>query len=116
MSGWQDILMAIGAALGGGGFIKLLEAWLSRTKYRSEQDKQFRDELRGEAEDLRKQIIALKEELRLAEKELDEFKEKYWKLYMEYNEFKLAVYGILLQNGIDPKDIMPAKEQGNETA
>jgi chromosome segregation ATPase len=107
MSNWQDISVALVSALTGGGFIKIMESWLTRNKNKSEQDKQFRDELRAEAEGLRKQLDKLKDELRQAEKELDDFKEKYWKIYTEYQQFKLSVYGILLQNGIKPADVLP---------
>jgi uncharacterized protein YlxW (UPF0749 family) len=110
MSNWQDIGVALVSALTGGGFIKLTESWLTRNKNRSEQDKQFRDELRGEAESLRKQIDALKVELKNAEKELDDFKEKYWKVYTEYKQFRFSVYAILLANGLDPKQVLPPDE------
>jgi chromosome segregation ATPase len=112
MSGWQDVIVALVSALTGGGFIKFMESWLSRNKQRSEQDKQFRDELRGEAEGLRKQLESIKLELSNTEKELDEFKEKYWKVYTEYQQFKLQVYGILLANGIKPADVMPSDSKG----
>lgn len=114
MSSWQDVSVAVVSALTGGAGIKIMEGWLTRNKNKSEQDKQFRDELRAEALGLREQLLKLKEELRQAEKELDEFKEKYWKIYSEYQQFKLTVYGILLQNGIKPADVIPpdlTKEQ-----
>lgn len=110
MSNWQDIGVALISALTGGGFIKLMESWLTRNKQKSEQDKQFRDELRGEAESLRKQIESLKAELKNAEKELDDFKEKYWKVYTEYKQFRFSVYAILLANGLDPKQVLPPDE------
>jgi hypothetical protein len=107
VSNWQDVGVALASAITGGGLIKFMESWLSRNKQRSEQDKQFRDELRGEAEGLRKQLEALKLELKKAEEELDAFKEKFWKIYSEYQQFRFSVYGILLANGIDPKKVMP---------
>lgn len=107
MSAWPDVLTAVVAAISGGGLLKLIETWLSRSKFKSEQDKQFRDELRAEAESLREQIKGLKEELKTAEKELDDFKEKYWKIYTEYKQFRLEVYGILLKNGIQPDAVLP---------
>lgn len=115
MSAWPDVLTAVIAAVSGGGLLKLVEAWLSRTKQKTEQDKQFRDELRAEAQSLREQIKGLKDELKTAEKELDEFKEKYWKIYTEYQQFKLEVYGILLKNGIKPDDVLP-KDVGEKDA
>jgi len=108
MSSWQSIIMALGSAITGGGFLKFLEWFLNRSKFKSEQDKQFRDELRNESADLRKQIEALKEELKTAEKELDEFKEKYWAIYMQYQQFRLQVYAILVQHNIPPDSVLPA--------
>lgn len=107
MSNWQDVLVALVSALFGGGFIKIMEGWLSRSKQKSEQDKLFRDELRAEAEGLRKQLETLKNELKQAEDELDDFKKKYWQIYSEYQQFKFSVYSILLQNGIKPTDVLP---------
>lgn len=107
MSAWPDVLTAVLAAVSGGGLLKFVETWLSRSKQKTEQDKQFRDELRAEAESLRNQIKGLKDELKTAEKELDEFKEKYWQIFTEYQQFKLEVYGILMKNGIKPEDVMP---------
>ena len=107
MSDWQDIGVALISALTGGGVIKLAESWLSRNKLKTEQDKQFRDELRSEAESLRKQLESLKLELKNTENELDSFKQKYWQIYSEYQQFKLSVYGILLANGIKPAEVLP---------
>lgn len=107
MSAWADVITAVVAAISGGGLLKIGEAWLSRSKQKTEQDKQFRDELRAEAQSLRDQIKSLKDELKDAEKELDDFKEKYWQIFTEYQQFKLEVYGILLKNGIKPEDVMP---------
>lgn len=107
MSTWQDVGVALISAATGGGFIKIMESWLSRNKQKSEQDRLFRDELRIEGDKLRKQIDGLKLELKDAENEIDDFKEKYWKVYTEYQQFRLSVYGILLQNGIKPTDVLP---------
>lgn len=114
MNNVQTILMAVGSAITGGGFLKFLEFWLNKSKQKNDQDKAFRDELRGEtdraradAERLRKEIDELKNELRAAEKELDDFKIKYWDVYMQYKQFQLTVYGILLQNGIKPDEVLP---------
>jgi uncharacterized protein YlxW (UPF0749 family) len=111
MSAWPDVLTAVLAAISGGGLLKFAETWLSRSKQKSEQDKQFRDELRQEAAYLREQIKGLKDELKTAEKELDDFKEKYWKVYTEYKHFRLEVYSILLKNGIQPDAVLPPESK-----
>lgn len=118
MSNWQDVLVALVSAITGGGLIKILESWLSRQKQKTEKDKQFRDELRGEAEGLRKQLENLKKELKDTEKELDDFKEKYWKIFTEYKQFQLEVYSILLANNIKPTDVLahPSLLKGEQNA
>lgn len=105
--GNADIWKAIGAALAGGGLIKYVESWLNKSKYKSEADKADRDERRAEAEGLRNQITSLKKELQVTEEEIDVWKVKYWKIYTEYQQFKLTIYRILIQNGIDPEEVMP---------
>lgn len=115
MNNWQDVLVAVMSAITGGGLIKFVESWLSRQKNKTERDKQFRDELRGEAEALRKQLEELKKELKETEKELDDFRKKYWKIYTEYRRFQLDVYGILLSNGIKPSDVMPNNVIGDSS-
>lgn len=112
MSGWVDVGTAAVTALAGGGLIKLVESWLSKSKYKTDQDKAFRDEKRVEADDLRKQIDALKKELKVAEDDLDVFKVKYWDIYTAYQTFQLTVYAILVKHNIDPIDIMPNKKGG----
>lgn len=101
MSSWQDILLALSTAGVGGGVLKISEMWLNRSKSKGDQDKQFRDELRGEATSLRAQIETLKAELNQVEEELDAWKNKYWDLFQTYNLFKAQVANILIQNGLD---------------
>lgn len=114
MSNWQDIGIALVTALTGATGIKLIEAWLGRSKAKSEQDKMFRDELRTEAANLRIQLDALRAELKETEKELDGWKEKYWDIYMQYRTFKIEVQNILIQNGLSP-DLFLRKDDGTPT-
>lgn len=109
MSNWIEISIALTSAITGGGLFKVLEGWVSRTQVKSAQAKQFRDELRTEASDLRAQIELIKSELKTTEKELDDWKDKYWNLFMEYKTFQIEVSSILIQNGISPKEMLKGR-------
>lgn len=106
MSSTVDIITALGAAVTGTGGLKLIEMWLGRSGKKNDQDKQLRDELRSESSGLRAQIETLKEELRQTEKQMDEWKEKYWTIFMEFRMFVLEVHGILVKHGLDPEDVL----------
>ena len=70
----------IGTVFGGAG-LKVVEKILSQGQARDDAATQIREELRKESTDLR-------EELRLVEKALDEWKEKYFILLQLYLEIK----------------------------
>lgn len=71
----QAWLALIGAILGGSG-LKFIEHWLSQSKVKDDSASKFRDELRNE-------VSSLREELRTTEKDLDEWKGKYYTLVEE---------------------------------
>lgn len=106
MSSTIDILTALGAAGAGGGILKLIEMWLGKSKEKSTQDKELRDELRDNATALRAEIDALKAELKETEKVLDHWREAYWRVYMGHRMFQLEVRAILVRNGIDPDEVL----------
>lgn len=66
--------VALIAALLGGSGLKIIEYWLNRSRVKDDTAMQMRKELREE-------LAGLKEELRLAETALDEWKQKYYDLY-----------------------------------
>lgn len=70
----------IGTVFGGAG-LKIIEKGLSRGAHKEEVATTIRKELRAES-------AGLKEELRVVEKELDQWKEKYFLLLQEYLEVK----------------------------
>ena len=106
MSAIVDIITALGAAGVGGGIIKFIEVWLSKSKAKVNQDRELREELRNSATDLRAEIDALKKELKETEKVLDHWREMYWKVFMQYRMFQIEVRAILVKNGIDPDDVL----------
>ncbi len=113
--GSPDVWKAVGAAVAGGGLLKYVESWLTRSRYKSEQDKAFRDEKRQEADALRKRIEELQIKLREAELEIDDWRLKYWGIYSTYQQYKLNVYAILLENGIKPVDVLPKEESSGSS-
>lgn len=76
----QAWLALIGALLGGSG-LKFIEHWLSRPKVRDDAATVFRNELREE-------VRALREELRQTEKQLDDWRAKYYAVMDEFAEAK----------------------------
>jgi len=73
----------IGTVFGGAG-LKLMESFLSRGSKKIDTATQMREELRKESADL-------KEELRQAEKDLDEWKIKYFTIFQQYIELKASL-------------------------
>lgn len=102
-----EIIIAAAGTVGGGGILGILSLWLGRQKQKSEDSKQFRDELKDQASSLRSQIETLKAEMKEKEVELDMWKERYWKMYVEYNLFQISVRAVLVSNNIDPAVILP---------
>lgn len=73
----------IGTVFGGAG-LKLIESFLARGQGKSDAAAAMRDELRKES-------TTLREELRVVEKDLDAWKEKYFLLLQEYLELKSQI-------------------------
>lgn len=70
----------IGTVFGGAG-LKIVEGFLSRGQDKVDTATELRDELRKESGDLRKEI-------KQVEKELDQWKERYFLLLQEFLEIK----------------------------
>jgi predicted nucleic acid-binding Zn-ribbon protein len=75
--GW---LALFGALLGGSG-LKILEAWLNRSKVKEDSATELRNELR-------KEVRGLRDELRTVEDELDKWRGKYYELMDEFMKAK----------------------------
>jgi hypothetical protein len=70
----------VGTVFGGAG-LKIIESFLSRGQGRADVASAMREELRKES-------TSLREEMRVVEKDLDAWKEKYFLLLQEYLELK----------------------------
>jgi hypothetical protein len=106
INSWPDVVTALSAAGFGGIILKIIESWLGRSKTKSQQDKQYRDELRSESSVLRGEVEQLKAKIKDSEAQFDKLREKYWGIYMEYRMFQIEVTNILVKNNIDPREIL----------
>lgn len=102
MTAWSDIIIAAVSAITGGSLLKVADTWLNRAKMRNETAKQLRDEAREEATGLKTEINFYKDKVREKEKEIDEWRAKYWDIHFAYNNFQLKVGQMLIENGISP--------------
>jgi hypothetical protein len=102
ITAWSNIVIAAVSAITGGGLLKVADTWLNRAKMRNETAKQLRDEAREEAAALKSEINFYKDKIREKDKEIDEWRTKYWEVFMGYKNFQLKVGQILIENGISP--------------
>lgn len=84
----------------------MADTWLNRAKLKNDTAKQLRDEAREEATSLKNEVNYYKEQVRETEKEIDEWRSKYWDIFMQYKTFQLKVGQILIENGIPPNALL----------
>lgn len=89
----------IGTVFGGAG-LKIIESVLSRGQGKIDTATQLRDELRKES-------TALRDEMKSVEKELDQWKERYYLLMQEYLEIKAHM------SAVDPGYSSPIQNPEN---
>lgn len=78
----------IGTVLGGPAVLKFIEWIMGRGKTKQDAATAMREELRKESESLKLDAANLREEIRRVEKEMDDWKEKYFTLLQQYLEVK----------------------------
>jgi hypothetical protein len=110
MTAWPDIIVALISAITGGGLLKLADTWLNRAKQKSETAKQLRDEAREEASSLKNEVNYFKDKVKEKEREIDEWRTKYWDVFMQFKTFQLEVGQILINHGIAPNTIFKEKD------
>lgn len=106
VNSWPEIITAVGSAGFGGIIIKMVESWLGRARFKAEQDRQLREELRAEIVDLRKEVDTLRTKVKEREDQLYELRDKYWSVSLKFRMFQMEISNILIKNGIDPKIIL----------
>jgi hypothetical protein len=103
---WPDIVIMLISAATGGGLLKIVDTWLNRAKMKSDSAKQLRDEAREEASALKTEVNYFRDRMREKEKEIDDWRTKYWDVFMQYKTFQLKVGQILIDNGISPNALL----------
>ena len=109
-----EIIVAIIAAVSGGGLFKIFDVILAKRKNNFDEGKAFRDEYRQRIDDLEEdmEIIkkALSEEVRLKEK----WKSEYGKLFFQFKQYQILVYETLVKNGLETDGLTLNIEYVNE--
>lgn len=108
---WPDIVIMLISAATGGGLLKIVDTWLTRAKIKNEGAKQLRDEAREEANTLKNELNYFREKLREKEKDIDDWRKKFWDLDMEYRMFKLTVSALLIKAGYDPNTLLKDSDE-----
>lgn len=108
---WPDLLVMFISAATGGGLLKIVDTWLTRAKLKNDSAKQLRDEAREETNSLKNEVNLFREKVREKEREIDDWRTKYWDIFMQYKTFQLKVGQILIDNGISPNALL--KEDDN---
>lgn len=97
--------IAFASTVAGGGGLKLIERVIARSKAREKESEAtstiIRTELRGEVADL-------KRELRTLGEDLDEWKDKYYKLLEAFMEAKSMFATVLTELGKNPTEVNKA--------
>lgn len=75
-------VISLVAAIFGGAGLKVIEYFLTKSVRKDDTATQMRKELRDE-------ILSLREQLKRAEKELEEFREKYFNLQEEFSKLRI---------------------------
>lgn len=77
----NEAYLALAGAVFGGGGLKVIEYWLTKSKSKDDSAAQFRTELREE-------VKSLREELRKVEDDLDKWRGKYYELMDQFIKVK----------------------------
>lgn len=77
----NEAYLALAGAVFGGGGLKVIEYWLTKSKSKDDTATQFRAELRDEVKNLR-------DELRKVEDDLDKWRGKYYELMDQFIKVK----------------------------
>jgi hypothetical protein len=104
--GWPEVIIALLSAGGGAGILKVADTWLTRVKIKSDSAKHIRDEKTAEIASLKEEVKYYKSEANRAEAESDKYKREAFDILMQYKMFRLEISQILIDNGLNPRDIL----------
>jgi t-SNARE complex subunit (syntaxin) len=96
----NPVMLALIGTLFGSAGLKIIEYWLSRAKIKEDTALQMRDELRKEidrkSKDYLLEVDRLRIELTAAEKQVNEWRDKYYTLIEDFMRVK-AEYSIAIE-------------------
>lgn len=96
-----EIIVAVIAALGGGGLFKIFDVFIMRKKNTFDEGAAFREEYRKRINDLEEDMEVLKTALREQELEKQKWQSGYNKLFYQFKEYQIKTIQILIKNGLD---------------
>lgn len=116
MLDWNNILISIiallSAAISTIG-LKLVERWLNKSKDKDSSQLEMRNELRTDIASKVEEIERLKAEIAAMEKEIDEWRKKYYEIVEAYLKLKYSYDGQLLgMKGSDDEHHGPDPDAG----
>ncbi len=100
----MEVIIALIAALLGGGIFKGVDAFVNRKKISNDEDRQWRQEYRSRVDDLELDQKELREELQLSYRREAEWKLHCETMFFDFKQFQLDMYQVLMSNGIDPTE------------
>lgn len=111
MFDWNNVLISLiallSAAISTIG-LKLVERWLNKSKDKDTSQLEMRNELRNDLASGKEEIERLKAEVSAMEKEVDEWRRKYYEIVEAYLKLKYSYSGKLLeQKGTDDGHLEP---------
>lgn len=96
-----EIIVAIIAAVSGGGLFKVFDVFMNRRKNNFDEGKAFRDEYRQRIDDLEEDMGLLKTTLKDEIREKERWKKEYNKLFYQFKEYQIKVLQTLVKNNLD---------------
>jgi uncharacterized protein with gpF-like domain len=98
---WNEIILALAAAVSSGAGLKFLDFFMSRRRENLATEMTYREQFNKDSENLRAQIEDLRQTLNEVEREADHWRSEYWRIFSSYQKFRIAVLEELMRNGID---------------
>jgi len=81
-------LIAGGAAIGAGISVKVYDTFFNKPGKKDATPAELRAELRSDIASLKSEVLALKEERDETEREMLQWREKYWELVQEHSQIQ----------------------------
>ena len=101
-----EIIVAIIAAVGGGGLFKIFDVFLAKKKNVFDEGAAFREEYRKRIDDLEEDMEVLKKALKEQELEKLKWQNGYNKLFYQFKEYQIRTIQVMINNGLDTDGLM----------